>query len=335
MVLPIRWYKRTAVVTKEREMRKNISIVAAAAIVGMLSGCNQNGTDAAATTQSDTVAQAAVTTPAVPTTDEKPETTTPEAAEETPVVNHGEDEADAQNDDEGNTLSSSNVSEDNDEESTASVDEPAEAVKAGWYMRTVVTAILPNGKVYKHDSAGVFGELDGSTDKRDNHDIESYGVGTLQIRFVNLKVDFQKEYFSDYRSYTEEDEKRTWEFFVTNETGDDLSNAELRIEVEPMKEVLKKEGENRYVSVDAASDEDKRNSLILVDIDNQKTYSYAEVKGHVFNMDGKKTRSFRWVLNGSVTSDDMKKIYKLESMTTQASTIAQPTADSKFGLPPM
>jgi hypothetical protein len=226
--------------------------------------------------------------------------------------------------DEGNTDDSSvNVTRNN-------------TVKSGWYMRTVVTATTPDGKIYRHDSAGVFGELDSSADKKDSHDIESYGAGTLQVKFVNLKVDFEKEYFSDYRDYTPEDEKRVWAFFVKNETGEDLSQADFMIDVEAMRDVLKRSGESHYIEKVAQSSEDKRNSLILVDIDNQEIYKYKDAVTHQFNMEGKKTRSFRWILNGSVTDKDKKKIHKIDKETTrQSSTVATPTDSSKFGLPPM
>jgi hypothetical protein len=56
-------------------------------------------------------------------------------------------------------------------------------------------------------------------------------------------------------------------------------------------------------------------------------------------MDGKSVRTFRWVLNGSVTSDDMKKRKVIDVLSTgsKASSAPMPVSGqstSKFGLPP-
>jgi hypothetical protein len=304
-------------------MSKTLKLMTAVMVVGALSGCNSQSTTTSgqAPQQEETVASTPVeTTEATEAvTEEEPEADEAGTSEE----GFGQSEADEDDSRMGSAPASSQT-------------QTATAQKAGWYMRTVVTATTPDGKTYRHDSAGVFGELESSEERRDSHDIESYGSGVLQIKFVNLKIDIQKEYFSDYRDYTPEDEKRVWAFYVKNEIGEDLSQADFTISVEPMRNIFKKSGESRYYEGRAQNGEDKRNELILVDIDNQTTYSYAEAANHVFNMEGKKVRSFRWVLNGSVAEEDKKKIRKIgKEISRQSSTIAVPTASSKFGLPPM
>jgi hypothetical protein len=210
--------------------------------------------------------------------------------------------------------------------------------KSGWYMRTVVSATLPDGTTYSHKSAGVFGELDESDNRRDPHDIESYGKAVLQTTFVNNQIHVSREYFSDYRKYSERGAKQVWTFLVKNDLAPDLSHADLKISVEDVHDVFKKPGEQFY-SETLSSDQSKRDALTLVDVDNHKVYSYEELKDLTLNMDGKRVRTFRWVLNGSVTSDDMEPVKVIDVMKTGSSNASVQTqistlGGSKFGLPP-
>jgi hypothetical protein len=210
--------------------------------------------------------------------------------------------------------------------------------KAGWYMRTIISATLPDGTTYTHKSAGVFGELDESNRRRDQHDIESYGKAVLQTTFVNNQVHISKEYFSDYREYSETGTKQVWTFLVKNDLAPDLSHADLNISVDDVRDVYKKPGQ-RFYSETVSSDQSKRDALILVDVDNRKTYSYEELKNTTLSMDGKRVRTFRWVLNGSVSSDDMKprKVIDVLSSGNKASSAPMQVSEqstSKFGLPP-
>jgi len=209
-------------------------------------------------------------------------------------------------------------------------------IDAGWYMRTVVSAVAASGKIFQHDSAGVFGEYDQSSDARDSHDIERYGDATLQVVFVNEALG-DNEYFSDYRRYDGSNKKQVWDFVVKNETGDDLSDAALKIEVEAVHDILRKENSATFTDV-VSTAQKRRDNLILVDVDNEKTYTYSELKEITLNMDGKHVRSFRWVLNGSVENDDLKPFSNIKPVNFTDKTIQQSESFginvSKFGLPP-
>jgi len=224
---------------------------------------------------------------------------------------------------------------------------PVAVQKKGWYLRTVATAKLPDGRTFKHNSAGVFGELDESEAGKDRHDISSYGKAILQVRFVNKKIDNDSEYFSDYRHYDGQNKKEVWTFLVKNEYSVDLSNAALKIDVEKMRDVFKKVGESPYIEEIADKNDDKRQQLVLVDVDNQQTYSYDELETANLTMDGKHTRTFRWVL-GSVDSSDMQPLSSTEIASASEKRSARSLSrkihsdftpgtaagTSKFGTPP-
>jgi hypothetical protein len=221
---------------------------------------------------------------------------------------------------------------------------PAELPKeAGWYMRTVVSAVSPSGKVYVHNTAGVFGELDDSSDNLDNHDIESIGQATLQVRFINSQLEVGKEYFSDYRSYKGElPEREVWTFLIKNERGEDLSQSTFKLDLEAPKRIVRRPQDNKLVEV-GELENDIRNQLTLVDADNGKTYTYEEAKNMVFSMEGQHTRVFRWVI-GRVTKSDLIPIDIMKAGMNAGSEQNRPTqfssesamaaSASKFGLPP-
>ena len=233
-----------------------------------------------------------------------------------------------------------------DENSSALPDDtppPVPLKQVGWYLRTVVKATLSDGRVFEHSTAGVFGELDDSEAGKDRHDIESFGKAILQIRFVNAEIDSQKEYYSDYRKYDGESKKEKWTFLVENEQEVNLANASLSISIEPMRSIFQEENSSRYIEKVAKSENDKRKDFVLVDVDNQKTYSYAELKNANLSMEGKHTRTFRWVL-GSATEDDMKaekgsrrNIRMKRSYPGENERVFTPKSimgSSKFGMPP-
>ena len=235
--------------------------------------------------------------------------------------------------------------EENPDDTPPPVAEPT-VKKVGWYLRTVAKAELADGEVVEHRTAGVFGELEDSSDGKDGHDIESYGQAVFQVRLLNEELGNDIQYFSDYRKYNGYDKKQVWTFQIKNEYEIDLSSASLRIDVEKMRNVLRKEDEKQFIETIATQD-DKREQLILVDVDNQKTYTYAELKNLVLNMDGKHTRTFRWVL-GSVDAADMEPLADSDAATTSAMrslrTLSTQEKDnfvprlittvSKFGTPP-
>lgn len=214
--------------------------------------------------------------------------------------------------------------------------EPA-AKKVGWYLRTTAKAELPDGRTFEHTTAGVFGELDDSEDGKDRHDIASYGKAVFQVRLINDELGKDVQYFSDYRKYDGYDKKQVWTFQIKNQYDTDLSSASLKIDVEQMRNVLRKEGESRFIETLAKND-DKRSQLVLVDVDNQKTYSYSELKTANLSMDGKHTRTFRWVLGG-VDNADLEplqaKVSTLSAEQTESDFTPRTTnSTSKFGTPP-
>ena len=76
-------------------------------------------------------------------------------------------------------------------------------ITAGWYGKTKVT-LDANGKIYTHNTAGVFGELVQSEEGKDLHDIPNYGPSTFQIVFPQTEWgDDNGDYFSNYQKYAD------------------------------------------------------------------------------------------------------------------------------------
>ena len=215
----------------------------------------------------------------------------------------------------------------------------------GWYMRTVASATTEEGKVYTHRTAGVFGELKESRDNLDRHDIDAFGTATLYVVFPKVKEEGNiEDYFSDYHHYDPDDQynagRQTWTFQVKNETGDDLSNAEIKLNIEGPYKVYKKGIGYEEVALKGNKMLDK---LSLVDLDNQKVYAYSELKNADLSMDGKKVRTFQWVLGDAVhvyhqdeeiqtlLHRSVKKQTEKENQALEAMSVSR---GSKFGLPP-
>ncbi len=207
--------------------------------------------------------------------------------------------------------------------------------KEGWYMRTTVKVTTSDGKVYEHKTAGVFGELADSEGGKDRHDIPSMGSINRDVKlYVLFTPDWEAEnttYFSDYHRYGESD-PRVWTFQVVSP----LSDAALTLNIDGVFDVYKKAGEP-FVER-PSSDESLKNALHLVDLDNQKVYTYDELANADLTMDGKTARSFRWVI-GPVSDQDMElplKLQAAESKTAlQADFVEQPLkSQNGFGLPP-
>jgi len=220
---------------------------------------------------------------------------------------------------------------------------PVKVETVGWYLRTTAVARLSDGTTLVHNTAGVFGELDESEEGKDKHDIASYGKAAFQVRFLNENIEDGVQYFSDYRKYDGIEEKKVWTFVIVNEKVDNttpnLANAEIKIDVEQMREVLRKEGDPFYIEKVAKSTEDKRQQLTLIDIDNQRMYTYDELKTANLSMDGLHTRTFRWVL-GTADQSDMQPlsatmgIRSIEKTAADEFAIVKTADSSKFGMPP-
>ncbi len=177
---------------------------------------------------------------------------------------------------------------------------------AGWYMKSGVYATAADGTVYKHTSAGVFGELLQSQDDKDPSDIPGYGTAILQVVFPKTAwAGANGDYFSDYRSWDGSDTtKKSWIFQVKNQHSIDLSNAPLTITLDGAFGVTYLETE--YGGIDYKVQEANpalKEALVLVDIDNHTTYTADQLPTAGLKMDGLHTRTFRWVL-GVVTDED-------------------------------
>jgi hypothetical protein len=201
--------------------------------------------------------------------------------------------------------------------------------KDGWYARATVTAITPDSKIYKHTTAGVFGELKDSNDAQDRHDIEAMNSGVVQILFVNEDIEADKKYYSDYRELNDT-KKESWTLVVSNISGEDISDADIKLDISSIYDVFTQN--NRYVEK-VSDDQSKLQKMTLVDLDNNQTYSIDELKDANLNMDGKKERYFRLVL-GDVTESD-KTLPKLTKSLKMSKQVTQVSSDADtFGLPP-
>jgi hypothetical protein len=185
------------------------------------------------------------------------------------------------------------------------------AQDAGWYMRTRISVTAEDGTVYTHNTAGVFGKLKQSKYKKDRHDIPAFGAATLQVVFphYNWKEGDAGDYWSDYRRYKKRraNKRAVWTFQVKNQKGVDLSNADLKIELDDAR-IIKFTRENGSMNyVEAGVNTKKKNKFTLVDVDNKQTYKVDELEYANLSMDGKHTRTFRWV-RGNVKRKDFKPV---------------------------
>ncbi|WP_292656517.1 hypothetical protein [Nitratifractor sp.] len=174
---------------------------------------------------------------------------------------------------------------------------------AGWYMRIKAYATAENGTVYKHDDAGVFGELKGSCNGKDRHDIPAYGPAIFQVVFPHYHwgEKYSGDYWSDYRQYKKRRRFRSsmWTFQIKNQRGVDLSNARFRVEIDDAK-VIKSVRENDGLHYRVSGTDPRiKAQFTLVDVDENRTYRLDELKEIDFSMEGKHIRTFR-LIRGSV-----------------------------------
>ncbi len=169
---------------------------------------------------------------------------------------------------------------------------------AGWYMRTKVTATAPDGTVYRHETAGVFGKLKQSVYGKDLHDLPAGGPSAFQVVFPhNNWGDKSGDYWTDYRKWTKVKKKTVWKFQIKNQRSIDLSNAPITIELDGKQNVGFTEDENgRIRYTEKKLQLWQRKNFTLVDVDNKwKKYRYDELENADLNMDGKHTRTFKWI----------------------------------------
>lgn len=182
---------------------------------------------------------------------------------------------------------------------------------AGWYMRTKVSATTDDGTVYVHNTAGVFGKLKQSKNKKDKHDIPSYAAATLQVVFPHYSwaEGDAGDYWSDYRRYNKKrtNKRVVYTFQVKNQGRVDLSNAALNITLDDAVDVnyVKEKGNVRYI--EAGKNTAIKPRFTLVDVDNKETYNVDELSTANLSMDGSHTRTFRWV-RGNVRKKDFNPV---------------------------
>ena len=246
-----------------------------------------------------------------------------------------------------------NVSMDAPQEIVEDVSEPVgympeevltvEEKVSNWYMKTIVDTTLLDGANYRYQKGGVFGELDKSSDGKDQYDVLSYGTGVVQVVFPQTEwEEMSGDYVSDYHAIQKEGEKRVWTFQIKNQSSEiDLSNAPIKISLEGPYDV-DFANVNGYVRFKEKLSEDvsKKTSIMLVDVDMQTAYSYAQLQTANLNMGGLKTRTFRWVL-GTVDLSDYEAVISPESKTVNDSALSRinkigalADPNDKFGLPP-
>jgi len=232
------------------------------------------------------------------------------------------------------TSVASGSSSDSASSSDSGANLPAPTVSAkilpdGWYARATVTAITPEGKIYKHTTAGVFGELKDSNDAQDRHDIEAMNSGVVQILFVNEELESDKKYYSDYRELNDT-KKESWTLVVSNISGEDISDADIKLDISSIYDVFRQN--NSYIEK-VSDNQAKLQKMTLIDLDNNQTYSIDELQDANLNMDGKKDRYFRLVLGDVAESD--KTLPKLTKSLRMSKQVTQVSKDADtFGLPP-
>ncbi len=177
---------------------------------------------------------------------------------------------------------------------------------AGWYGKTQISATTPDDRVYTHNTAGIFGELQGSREAKDSNDVPGYGTALLQVVFPQTTWgEDNGDYFSNYQSFIEgESSKRVWTFQIKNQKTVDLKEASIKITLDGIYDVtyLEENGHSRYKESTALNPE-RTNMLTLVDVDNHTSYAPSELKTADLSMDGLHVRTFRWV-KGAVEESD-------------------------------
>ncbi len=213
---------------------------------------------------------------------------------------------------------------------------------ANWYMKTVANMTLADGTNYEYKKGAVFGELEESSNGKDRYDVLAFGTAKLRVVFPQTEWDDNNgDYVSNYQSLKEDGEKRVWTFQVKNQRDLNLTNAQLKLSLDGPYDVdfATKDGYTSFKET-LATDISKKTSIVLVDVDNQTEYSYAQLQTTNLTMDGLKTRTFRWVL-GTADSSDYAMVNTASSKmvglgvtnrSVKTHTISNP--NDKFGLPP-
>jgi len=189
---------------------------------------------------------------------------------------------------------------------------------AGWYGKTKVSIDI-NGKIYSHNTAGVFGQLVQSNEGKDLHDIAGYGDAFFQIVFPQTDWDDDNgDYFSNYQGYEEgSTDKKVWTFQLK---AGGVSSFPIAIALEGVFDVRYKE-ENEKVTYKESIEVNQTivDNLYLVDVDKAQVYTVEQLATANLDMNGSAIRTFRWVL-GVVEEDDYAPLVELNAISMRMST---------------
>lgn len=213
---------------------------------------------------------------------------------------------------------------------------------AQWYARTTVSAVNPETQtVISHKTAGIIGQLNESSDGKDRHDIIGMGTETATLEVVFPQNEWGSangDYFSDYHSVKVG--KDSWIFQVKNMNNNiDLKDQAITIALEGIYTVESTivNGSTRYSETLNRADE-KLGELTLIDLDNSVAYAVSELSNAEITMDGKHTRTFKWVLGAVIEADydvPVTTSSTAKSMSFKSAVVNSETvSNSKFGLPP-
>jgi len=183
-----------------------------------------------------------------------------------------------------------------------------------------------------------------SENTRDINDVPSYGAAIFQVVFPQTTWGKDNgDYFSDYQTYREDiNQKRVWTFQIKNQKTVDLKDASIKINLDGIYEVNYLEDNGHIIYQESVTPNiEKRKELILIDVDNQTSYTLEELQTANLTMNGNHVRTFRWI-KGEVEDSDYAPLTVVTS-TKLAKVSAQETKlvfeeiietpDSGFGLP--
>ena len=217
---------------------------------------------------------------------------------------------------------------------------------AGWYAKTEVAAVASDGTVYKHKTAGIFGELVQSSDEKDQHDIPGYDAALLQVIFLpSYSSDTVVGYFSEYKYFdvNSTDDKKVWTFQVKNQNTVDLSGQKITINLNGVYDVEYRDDRAKIEYLESEIiDTDKVAQLTLIDIDFQRSYSVDQIVDANLSMidasgNPVHTRTFKWIY-GTVDATDYATLAPQRASgrisTPEFTVTTTEQSFGKFGLPP-
>jgi len=184
----------------------------------------------------------------------------------------------------------------------------------------------------------------------DQHDIPGFGSSILQVVFPQDDGSTNADFFSNYQSFDgDADTKRNWTFTIKNQQKPDLKNAPITISLPSIQKVTYKKVKGQIIyDKKELLDNDKKDELTLIDVDNNTVYTVNQLETANLTMQGLHTRTFAWEMGTSEPADyvapavgpeDVNIATNFATETNNISTDSTnsfdaPRAGGKFGLPP-